>query len=102
SFNVTTFLEDQVSFAEFFSLAIMVGGCIAGASTKNGLKQGSCVGLASAIVLAGLFWAGYFASGPRLYPIISTVFLGPIVGWFASELLPLVVAPQYRRRRSYI
>jgi hypothetical protein len=102
SINVTTILEDQVSFAEFFSLAIMLGGCIAGASTKNGLKQGSCVGLASAVVLASLFRAGYFASGPQLYPIISTLFLGPVGGWFASELLPPVVAPQYRRRRSYI
>jgi hypothetical protein len=102
SFQVYTVLEDQVSFAEFFSLAIMVGGCIAGASTRNGLKQGTCVGLASALVLGGLFRAGYFAAGPQLYPIISTLFLGPVGGWFASELLPPVVAPQYRRRRSYI
>jgi hypothetical protein len=102
SLNVTTVMEDQVSFAEFFSLAIMLGGCIAGVSTRNGLKQGTCVGVASALVLGGLFRAGYFASGPQLYPIISTLFLGPVGGWFASELLPPVVAPQYRRRRSYI
>jgi hypothetical protein len=101
SINVYTIREDQVSFAEFFSLAIMLGGSIAGATTRNGLKQGACVGLASAIVLAGLLRAGYFA-GPPLYPIISTLFLGPVGGWFASELLPPVVAPQYRRRRSYI
>src|SRR5262249_29206714 len=49
SINVTTVLEDQVAFAEFFSLAIMLGGCIAGASTRNGLKQGAFVGLASAL-----------------------------------------------------
>jgi hypothetical protein len=102
SINVRTVMEDQVSFAEFFSLAIMLGGCIAGVSTRNGLKQGTCVGVASALVLGGLFRAGYFASGPQLYPIISTLFLGPVGGWFASELLPPVVAPQYRRRRSYI
>jgi hypothetical protein len=102
SIKVYTVLEDQVTFAEFFSLAIMLGGCIAGVSTKNGLKQGTCVGVASAIVLAALLRAGYFAAGPQLYPIISTLFLGPVGGWFASELLPPVVAPQYRRRRSYI
>jgi hypothetical protein len=102
SINIVTVLEDQVSFAEFFSLAIMLGGCIAGVSTRNGLKQGACVGLASAIVLAVLFRAGYFGSGSQLYPIISTLFLGPVGGWFASELLPPVVAPRYRRRRSYI
>jgi hypothetical protein len=98
--KVVSLLEDQVTFAEIFSLAIMLGGCVAGANTRNGLKQGVCVGIGAALVIDALFMVGYLnPSAPRIYPILSTLFLGPIGGWFGSELLPPILGLRYRRKR---
>jgi hypothetical protein len=99
--KIMTLLEDQVTFAEIFSLAILLGGCVAGANTRNGLKQGMCVGLGAAMILDALFLTGMLnPSGPRLFPVLSTLFLGPVGGWFASELLPPIY--RVRRRRGWI
>src|SRR5262245_411004 len=44
----------QIRFltAEIFSVSIMFGGCIAGATTINGIKQGLCVGVGAGIFMA--------------------------------------------------
>jgi hypothetical protein len=93
---VMTTLEDQVTYAEVFSFAILLGGCCAGASTFNGLKQGVCLGLIASLVMTGVFVTGSFqGSAPGIYPVLSILFLAPIGGWFGSQLLP----PVCRRRR---
>jgi hypothetical protein len=98
--SILTAWEDQVSYGEVFSLSILIGGCVAGTNTFNGLRQGVFVGIGGALVLGMLFLGGSLGqSVPAVYPVLSTLFLGPIGGWFGSELLPPVyVAP--RRRRS--
>jgi hypothetical protein len=100
--SVVTLLQDQVTYAEVFSLAIMIGGCIAGANTYNGLKQGMCVGIAAAFVIDALFIIGFLnTSAPAIYPVLSTLFLGPVGGWFGSELLPPVYQGPRRRRATW-
>ena len=94
--TIMTSWDEQISYGEVFSLSILVGGCIAGTNTFNGLRQGVYVGLCAAVALAVFFMNGSLKqSVPVVYPVISTLCLGPIGGWFGSELLP----PIYRRPR---
>jgi hypothetical protein len=101
--SILTAWEDQVSYGEVFSLSILIGGCVAGTNTFNGLRQGVLVGIGGALVLGMLFLSGSLAqSVPAVYPVLSTLFLGPIGGWFGSELLPPVyVAPRRRRTTRF-
>jgi hypothetical protein len=101
--SIVTAWEDQVSYGEVFSLSILIGGCVAGTNTFNGLRQGVLVGIGGALVLGMFFLSGSLAqSVPAIYPVLSTLFLGPIGGWFGSELLPPVcVAPRRRRRTGF-
>jgi hypothetical protein len=99
---VATMLQDQVTYAEIFSLSIMFGAAVAGFNTPNGLKQGMCVGIGAAALIDVLLVAGFLnSSAPAIYPVLSTLFLGPIGGWIGSELLPPVYRHS-RRRRSWL
>lgn len=96
--TVVTLFQDQVAYAEVFSLAILLGGSVAGANTPNGLKQGMAVGIAAAAIIDGLLLGGFLnPAAPAIYPVLSTLCLGPIGGWIGGELLP-PVGP-FRRRR---
>jgi hypothetical protein len=98
--KVVTQFDDSMTYGEVFSLSILIGGCIAGTNSFNGLKQGVCVGIATAVMLVGIFWsiAGDKA-GAVVYPVMSTLCLGPIGGWFGSELLPPIYRQVRRRKR---
>jgi hypothetical protein len=90
-------LEDRVAYGEIFSLAILLGGCIAGANSFNGLKQGVYVGITLAFLLAGIFMKD--GSVPSVvYPVLCALFLAPIGGWFGSELLPPAVKFHKKRK----
>jgi hypothetical protein len=93
-------LTDRVVTWEIKALAVLIGGALAGSNTPNGLKQGLFVGLATALVLAGLEarfpdrWleiAGMIA--------VSSLALSLVGGWFGSQLFPPVVP--YKRRRGF-
>jgi len=90
-------LEDRIAYAEIFSLSILLGGCIAGANSFNGLKQGVCVGITLAFLLAGIFIKDGQAPSV-IYPVLCALFLAPIGGWFGSELLPPAI--RFRKKRK--
>jgi hypothetical protein len=84
--------QDRIITWEIKALAAIVGGALAGATTRNGLKQGVFVGLGSSVILIGLqappdaAWveaAGLIA--------ISTMSLSTAGGWFGGQLFPRVV-----------
>lgn len=92
-------LQDRLITLEIKAFALMFGGALAGATTRNGLKQGFCVGLASTVILIGiemnfverwLQMAGLTA--------VAAFSLSLVGGWFGSQLFPPVLKP--RRQRS--
>jgi hypothetical protein len=94
--TTVTQLENQVAYGEVFGLMILLGGCVAGATRTNGLKQGACVGFIVAIVMGGtLARAGSQFSPSLAFPVIAALLLAPVGGWFGSELLP----PVFKRQR---
>ncbi len=94
--QIMTQLEDRIAYGEIFALSILAGGCLAGAQSSNGLKQGLCVAITLSFLMAGIFWKG--PNSPTvIYPVLCALCLAPVGGWFGSELLPPTVG---RRRRQ--
>jgi hypothetical protein len=88
---------DQVVTWEIKALALIAGGLLAGSNTYNGLKQGLCVGILTALVLAAIEpqaaerWMGVIG-----LLLLSTTSLCMVGGWFGCQLVPPVVP--YRKR----
>lgn len=89
-------LQDRLITLEIKALALLFGGALAGATTRNGLKQGFGVGLASTILLIG-FEIHYIDRWLQLaaYTALAALSLSMVGGWFGSQLFP----PVFRKRR---
>lgn len=98
-FKVANESQHRATIGEIFALSILLGGCIAGGGTPNGLKQGLAVGIVAGAAMISLMAAGAIVSSDILpAPIVWAVFLGAVGGWFGTELLP----PPSRRVRLAI
>jgi hypothetical protein len=85
-------LQDRMVIWEIKALALFAGGMVAGATQRNGFKQGIVVGLGSAVLLIGVQSARYtiwWQAAPFI--LISALTLPVVGGWFGSQLLPPVV-----------
>lgn len=94
-------LQAQLVTWEITALAILAGSALAGASTRNGFKQGLAVGVATAVVLLGIRLG---SSTPAPLYVLGLSAVAPIVlgfggGGFGSQLLPPLTPA--RRRRSF-
>jgi hypothetical protein len=100
-FKVVNESQNQVTLGEVFALAMLLGGCISGAGTPNGIKQGLCVGLAAGAAVFGLMVAGVLVASSAIpAPVFWAIIIGPLGGWFGTELLPPVARrPRHRTRR---
>lgn len=86
-------LQAQVTTWEITILALLLGGAWAGATTANGLKQGLCVGIATASVLAGVRLTGKSIHFDTLLPTLIVAVLFCLVGgWFGGQLFPPLVS----------
>jgi hypothetical protein len=90
---------DQLVTWEIKALALIAGGALAGANTQNGLKQGLCVGIVTALILAGIQPHAGAESWLEVTALlgISSTCLCLAGGWFGCQLFPPIVP--YRRRR---
>jgi hypothetical protein len=82
-------LHDQLITWEIKALAVLLGGALAGAGTRNGLKQGLVVGLLASSVLVALpaHRGSALLTGLTL---LATMVLSLVGGWFGGHLLPPV------------
>jgi len=96
--TLTSTLQAELVRLEVAAFAVLIGAAFAGATTRNGLKQGLCVGLAASAIVLGLQ-----ISDPRfiLESVISTlsgiVGLALVGGWFGGQLFPPVSARKRKR-----
>jgi hypothetical protein len=97
-------VQKDVSQGELLALSVLIGGAIAGATTSNGLKQGVCVGFGAGIGMVGYFMMKGDGTGPEklLGPLLSSIFLGPLGGWFGSELMPPAPKGRVVKRRGWL
>jgi hypothetical protein len=93
-------IQDQVITWEIKALALLVGGCLAGGTTPNGLKQGLCAALVASAVLIGL-QAPQTKQPVELSLLTAVSALGLITagGWFGSQLFPPVI--KFKRKKGF-
>lgn len=96
-----TALQAQLVTWEITALALFVGSAFAGATTRNGFKQGLVVGLTTAGILCGIRLASPF---PAPIHILILSSLGPVIlgfsgGGFGGQLLPPLL--EMPRRKSF-
>jgi hypothetical protein len=93
-------VQDQVITWEIKALALLLGGCLAGATTPNGLKQGLCAALGTSAILIGLHAPN--ARQPvelALLTAVSACGLVTFGGWFGSQLFPPVL--KFQRKKGF-
>ena len=99
---ISSQLQFQLVSMEISALAALVGAAVAGANTRNGFKQGLCVGLgASAIVIGIRIGNPNFALESVIVSIGGIVIVSLIGGWFGGQLFPPISAGKKRRSADY-
>jgi hypothetical protein len=79
---------------EVFGVAMFLGAAVAGATTRNGVKQGFVVGLGAGL-LQGVLMASLPQGAESLYwVVLFAAFVGPLGGWFGCKLMPAVPLPK--------
>jgi hypothetical protein len=92
-------VQDHLITMEIKALALMLGGALAGSTTRNGIKQGLCVGIVASVILAGieLHYVEHWLQMAGLTTVASTS-LCMVGGWFGGQLFPpLVKIPRLGR-----
>lgn len=85
-------MQDRFITWEIKALALLLGGALAGSTTRNGLKQGLVVGIGTSVILAGIEMARFENWLPLVgLTMVSTFSLTIAGGWFGSTLFPPVV-----------
>lgn len=92
--------EEAQAITEIFALAILLGGCIAGATRPNGLKCGLIVGIGAGFGQALMILRHPRASDQLFFIMLGALFLAPLGGWFGSNLLPPAPPPRERLSES--
>jgi hypothetical protein len=97
--RIDTHLQAELVTWEISALAMLAGSALAGASTRNGLKQGLAVGIGSGAILFGVRLAsGQAAPSIVALTVVSAFCLSLAGGWFGSQMLPPLAV---LRRRSF-
>jgi hypothetical protein len=96
-------VQENVAHGELVALSVLIGGTIAGATTSNGLKQGVLVGFGAGIGMSLFFMTTQEGAGVEklLGPLLSSIFLGPLGGWFGSELMPPAPKGRIAKRKGW-
>lgn len=95
---ISSQLQAQLVSMEISALVGIVGAGFAGATTRNGFKQGLCVGIGASMIVVGIQ-----ASGPKftIESTVSTVSaiiaIALVGGWFGSQLFPPLSGKRRRR-----
>jgi hypothetical protein len=100
SLALTSKLQAQLVSLEIIALVVLIGAGFAGATTRNGIKQGLCVGLAaSAIVLGVQIGSPRFVFEGAIASVAGIVSFALVGGWFGGNLFPPIAAG--KRKRSF-
>jgi hypothetical protein len=95
SLALSSKLQAQLVSMEITALVVLLGAGFAGASTRNGFKQGLCVGFAaSAIVLGVQINNPRFTLEAAVFTLSGIILTAQVGGWFGGQLFPLVMSRQ--------
>ena len=101
SLTISSQLQAQLVSMEISALVALLGAAFAGATTRNGLKQGLCVGLGAAVVVLGIqIGSPRFVLESTIFTLSGIILVSLVGGWFGAQLFPPIVAGKRRRRFS--
>lgn len=96
--HVATHTDFRILLWEFSGLAILLGSALAGVNTRNGAKQGLCVGIISSVLITGIQLGQARLPVEHVFSIGVCVLVVSILGgWFGSRVLPPVLSIRPRR-----
>jgi len=99
--QINTHLQAELVTWEISGLAMIAGGALAGATTRNGSKQGLFVGLGTTTVLLGIRLASVTQTPEQMiHTSLAALALAFVGGWFGGNLLPPVYQSSRRKRMS--
>jgi hypothetical protein len=99
---ITSQLQAQLVSMEISALVAILGAAFAGATTKNGLKQGLCVGIAASAIVLGIQIASpRFVLESAIFTISGIIIVALVGGWFGGQLFPPISSGRRRRSFSY-
>jgi hypothetical protein len=100
--SISSQLQAQLVSMEIAALFALLGAGFAGATTRSGLKQGLCVGLAASMIVLGIQIGGpKFALDSSLSTMAGIVIVSLVGGWFGGQLFPPLDPSKRKRRFSY-
>jgi hypothetical protein len=93
-----TKVQSELVTWEITALVMLFGSALAGATTKNPLMQGLCVGLGTGTVLLGINLATPIVPVPvLLFTLAAALGLALVGSWFGGQLFPPLVLPKRRK-----
>jgi hypothetical protein len=94
---VSSHLQAQLVSMEISALVAVLGAGFAGATTRNGFKQGLCVGIGACMIVLGIQIGGpKFTIESAVFTMSGIIAIALVGGWFGSQLFP----PLSGRRRK--
>jgi hypothetical protein len=98
--TISSKMQAQLVSMEIIALVALLGSGFAGATTRNGLKQGLCVGLCASVVVLGIQCSSpKFTLESGIFTVSGIAVVSLIGGWFGGQLFPPLI-PNRRKRGS--
>jgi hypothetical protein len=102
TFTLSSQLQAQLVSMEIAALFALLGAGFSGATTRNGLKQGLCVGLAASMIVLGIQIASpKFTLESGIVTMAGIIIVSMVGGWFGGQLFPPLDPSKRKRRFSY-
>lgn len=100
--TVSSQLQAQLVSMEIAALFALLGAGFAGATTRNGFKQGLCVGLAASMIVLGIQIASpKFTLESSVVTMTGIIIVALVGGWFGGQLFPPLDPSRRKRPFSY-
>ena len=102
TFSIKSHLTEKLIVYQLIGLAGIVGGAVAGSSSRNGFKQGLCAG-----ILASALYFGVQLANPKavleitLFATFGVLVTSTLGGLFGSTLFPPLAKDQGKKAIPY-
>jgi hypothetical protein len=87
---------------EISALVALLGAAFAGATTRNGLKQGISAGFGAGVIVLGVqIGSPKFVLESTIFTVSGIVAVSLVGGWFGAQLFPPLSAKRKRGLAAY-
>lgn len=99
--TISSPMQAHLVSMEIAGFAAFLGAGFAGATTRNGLKQGLCASLGASVIVLGIqIGTPKFTLETAIFTLSGIITIALVGGWFGGQLFPPISADKRRRRFS--